>query len=390
MSEENRKRLVRELCESGTIDSRYTNFECINYDSETGKKKGGGGMQSLIFKAYDMLDERYVFVKFFDPIKMGNSYRLDSFRRESELLESLLGKNRCLQLIQSCSDFELKLNGENGITLPYPYFITEWLDSGIEGYFESKNPDVVDQLKLFHDLILAVNALHRNGLFHRDLKEDNFRIRDEEKRIIIATDLGTAAKFYSQPIRESYEDSVGYNVYAAPEANIGFAGNRTVARYTDFYALGAMLYEMFSYEYFYDMINKNDQLEIMLQYICAKLSTADSEEKKLTLYNKEIKKFKHAIDYPSFNDPSVSVPKVLVELLDRILLGLTNVDYTERFESLDHVRHLVMKCIKILEHEAWQKRITKRKRILREKKLGEMYSKIGNSQSILPRGYKDD
>src|SRR5690606_39024208 len=86
------------------LDGRYQNIRCVNVDKSKGSKRG---CFSLVFKAFDIIEEKHVALKFFDiaPENMTQDYRRAGFRRERELLALVKNQKRCLQLASSLQTF---------------------------------------------------------------------------------------------------------------------------------------------------------------------------------------------------------------------------------------------------------------------------------------------
>ena len=181
--------LVTTLESLPLLDGRYANMRLVNWSAVSGKR----GFFSLVFRADDVVEGRVVALKFFDPAQAMDRYRLSAFFRECEILQSLMNAERCLQLEKSITDYDLVVPGSGGITIACQYFAVQWLEADIDDYFFGKNADPLDKLKLFNEIVLAVEALHRHEVFHRDIKIDNLRARREAlKRMVVAIDLGTA------------------------------------------------------------------------------------------------------------------------------------------------------------------------------------------------------
>jgi len=365
---DHRSLLIDNLQSLPLLEGRYSNIVCINYDPL--KPENRIGFFSLVFKATDNLSGKTVAIKFFDPNPDTSmlTYRSDAFNREPEILKTLLGRNRCLQLIADLKSYKINIALEKKTTLEmqYKYFITEWIDGSIDNYFDKYDDfDSITKLKLFNDICLSVEALHRYEVFHRDLKPNNLRSYiDSLKRIVIAIDMGTAAKLSSPHLQEDYMRQVGWIHYSAPEATCGFAGIRSIAPYTDYYALGCMLYELFNYNHFYiDLINKTPYQQICTT-ICLEMSKAKSHKERLTIWHKETERYRHSFSIPTFSNPGCCAPKGIIDMLDRSLLLLTDFNYLRRAKNLEEVRKINNICLKILNNEkAIQQHVAQRKAI---------------------------
>ena len=96
-------------------------------------------------------------------------------------------------------------------------------------------------VELLEQLASALDAAHRRGLVHRDVKPANILItvRDGEEHAYL-TDFGLAKKFDTASGLTAKGSVVGTVDYMAPEQ---ITGSRTDAR-TDIYALGCVFYQM--------------------------------------------------------------------------------------------------------------------------------------------------
>lgn len=246
----NKRALINDIDSRGNINGRYDNLSCVNFDSVTGDRVG---VLSLVFKGKDTLLDKPVAIKFMDPDKLSDDYRVDGFHREPEILKQLEGKRRCLQLVAGTATHDLIQNypGVPPIKLPCKFFVMDWLDKEIEHYFKNQqNFDAYEKLTIFHKIVLAVSAIHDRNIHHRDLKPDNMRAyieRDGENTVVII-DFGTAAHTVSKSLKPSieYDKSVGAPYFASPEARMGFSGERSLGCSTDIYALGCILHGLFN------------------------------------------------------------------------------------------------------------------------------------------------
>lgn len=345
-----------------------------NFDSVSNQKRG---CFSLVFRAFDRTQSKKVALKFFDPDPslMLDEYRQKAFRREHEILQTLLNKDRCLQLESMFSVFNLSVIPPNGpsITLPCPYFAVEWIDDDIDQYFFNNLHDPIQKLKLFHEVVLAVETLHRYEVFHRDIKSDNLRSYQKALAIIVvAIDLGTAARVSSGYIQPAYAHSVGAPAYAAPEALCGLAGHRILAPYTDRYALGCLFFELFNKDYCFRAIRSlNSHYEISLSAMGFYISGEKDEEKQLTKWKLAIKKHAGGFKPIVIDETGSDIPKGIASLLIDITNELTNIDFSKR-TKLDLVRRKLCTAIHILKSEKlcqYKAKIAREKRLKRKEKL---------------------
>ena len=148
----NSEHLIRTLESLQELDNRYTQIKCVNYNAVTGEIRG---VFSLVFKAFDKVNQDFVALKFFDihPAKMFDQYRVDAFRREHEILKSLQNAHRCTQLVSAFSTYKLVIPQGSAVPLeiPCPYFAVAWIELEIDDFFERQDSyDCVEKLRLFN------------------------------------------------------------------------------------------------------------------------------------------------------------------------------------------------------------------------------------------------
>ncbi|HEU5336173.1 MAG TPA: protein kinase, partial [Terriglobales bacterium] len=192
---------------------------------------GQGGMSTVwLAERSDGRFQRRVAVKFLSIALRGRGE--ERFRREGSILGRLTHPH-IAQLI----DAGVLSSGE-------PYLILEYVDGQyIDQYCDQRRLDIQARIRLFLDVIGAVNYAHANLVVHRDLKPSNvFVTTDGQIKLL---DFGIAK------LVEGEEEAATLTVqgggaftphYAAPEQLQGGA----VTAATDVYALGVLLYELLS------------------------------------------------------------------------------------------------------------------------------------------------
>lgn len=110
---DNARTLIETLHGEPSLDGRYANIRVVNRDPRTGDRRGHQGALSVVFHAIDSRTGRPIALKFFDPDiqGFGARYRMDLFDHECKLLERLVNKPRCLQLVQPLSELRLSIPG---------------------------------------------------------------------------------------------------------------------------------------------------------------------------------------------------------------------------------------------------------------------------------------
>lgn len=357
----NNELLVSTVEAMSLLDNRYEGMKFVNYDSVADQKRG---CFSLVFRAYDRVDQKIVALKFYDidPDRMMDVYRQKAFQREHEILQILLSKKRCLQLASALSTLHLGFPLPNGttVTLPCQYFAVEWIDKDIDDYFLGNGTFTpIQKLRLFNEIVLAVESLHRLEVYHRDIKADNLRTyQNAVERIVVAIDLGTAARISSGHLKNNYTQSVGAPWYAASEARCGLAGHRLLAPFTDKYALGCLLYELFNPDYFYRELTRcHRHYEMILSAMSSFLHGTNNEQEQLDHWKKAVAKFGPGIAPIVIDNPGSTVPPGIANLLNELLAGLTHINFSNR-PTLDWTRKRTWSAIKVLENDrAYQRHL---------------------------------
>lgn len=358
---DNKKFLIHRL-NGNSLDGRFENIRVVNCDPVTGAKIGRAGALSVVFHAMDNTNGQPVAIKFFDPDISGPAlkYRLDLFERENELLKSLSGGDRTLQLTKELSDLQLQFKVPSGLTVnvDFQYLVTEWLEGDVERHFLNSAATSDEQkLELFRECCLAVFALHNHGIAHRDLKPDNFRLAKRgSNHVGVAIDLGTAAQFYSPALGTpwNYSASVGAPAYAPLEANLGLSGIRELGIAADYYALGCMLYELFCPDLYYHELLANlgfSACRSACERHMHKTKIKDPDDDVLLKeWDWIISRTRSQVTVPRLENPITTASPGILILLNDLIVNMTAVDYRRRFTNPDVVLRKVDSAMKVLRN----------------------------------------
>lgn len=351
------------------LDGRFEQLQLVNVPV-TGPKRG---CFSMVFKAWDTVGHKQVALKFYDidPSNLNDQYRMACFKREHQILQQILGVERCLQLASSMSRFELKVPLEPAAATFFvvhcEYFAVDWLSDQIDGYFlNQQNVDAIEKLRLFNEIMLSVEALHNHGVFHRDLKADNLRSHlTDLKRLVVAIDLGTAARLESLPVAANYAGSVGAPAYAAPEAMSSLAGFRPIARLTDAYALGCLLFELFHKDHYYVAVRiRNPNLDVRIAAMQQNLAGMHTEPQCLIAWDFALNKLAPGVASPTVDSIGSSCPPGICQIIDEVVSGLTHFDYRQRM-TIAKARERIHVSLRVLLNQveyAAQLKARKRRR----------------------------
>lgn len=197
------------------LDGRYEIRELI----------GVGGMAN-VYKAFDLVENRWVAVKILRDEYMNNEEFLRRFRNESKAVATLSHPNivKVFDVSFSQKMHSIVMEYIDGITLK------EFIDQqGKLGWKETLHFTV--------QILRALQHAHDNGIVHRDIKPQNIMLLPDGT--IKVTDFGIA-RFARSNTRTITERAIGSVHYISPEQ----AQGGTIDEKTDIYSVGVMMYEM--------------------------------------------------------------------------------------------------------------------------------------------------
>ena len=387
---ENNRLLAEALERLPLLDGRFRDMKLVNFDSASDQKRG---CLSLVFRAYDTVEEAEVALKFYDldPGLASDMYRLASFHRECEILSRLLNVARCLQIVKAMGSYNLVIDLAPGsaVTLGCRYFAVEWIADDIDDYFlKQETFQAIEKLRLFKDIVLAVEALHKHDVFHRDLKVDNLREYEVAgTRSVVAIDLGTAARLDSAPIAVAYGTQVGARAYASPEAICGLAGIRDLGPVSDTYALGCLLYELFNRDLFYQALRAcNTNFDARLAAMGLSVPKSAPAARQLAEWKDSLAVLAVGVTCPQIDGLGTSTPSALGPLLNPLLSSLTHTDFRKR-PTLELVRRTIWSAITLLKNEQACRLRVSQMRARRQRRLAKLAAK---EQRLLGNPMKSD
>jgi hypothetical protein len=186
---------------------------------------GRGGM-GVVYRAYDLRLKRPVALKLVAPsLALDERFR-ERFARESELVMSLEHPN--VVPIYDAGEVDGRV-----------YLAMRLVDGtdlgsllGAEGALEPRRA-----VAICRQVAGALDAAHRRGLVHRDVKPSNVLL-DRDEHVYLA-DFGLTRRFDDETAVRGEDRSIGTPAYLAPEQLEGVS----VDGRADVYSLGCLLYE---------------------------------------------------------------------------------------------------------------------------------------------------
>lgn len=200
-------------------------------------KLGAGGM-GLVFLAQNEKTGSDVALKLLHPRWSGDSWLVELFHKEAELVRSISHPN-LVALLDSGS--------EDGLH----YMIFEFIHGvPLDKLIREGPTDPTLAASIIQDVGMALSAAHGVGVVHRDIKPANVMITPDDHIKLI--DFGVADKagalvsggsFVPDEIAGPGTTGIcGTRVYAAPEQNQG----RPATPAADVYSLGILAYELYA------------------------------------------------------------------------------------------------------------------------------------------------
>lgn len=197
------------------LDSRYEIHELI----------GVGGM-AMVYKAYDIEEDKIVAIKILKDEYLGNKEFLKSFKNESKAIAVLSHPN--IVKVYDVS-FGTKIQ----------YIVMEYIDGiTLKEYITKQDKIKMNEAVYFVQQILcALKHAHDKGVIHRDIKPQNIMLLKDGN--IKVTDFGIA-RFCTNETQTIIDRAIGSVHYIAPEQAKGGITDEKA----DIYSVGVMLYEM--------------------------------------------------------------------------------------------------------------------------------------------------
>jgi hypothetical protein len=189
---------------------------------------GRGGM-GLVYKARDRVSGDVLALKVINPEIAYSSHVIERFKAELRLARKITHKNVCRvhDLSQFGSIHVLSMEYVDGETLRQILRRDETLS-------------LRHGLRLMRQVIDALEEAHRQGVAHRDLKPENILVSSDGT--VKVMDFGLARSLSDETTSTVPGAILGTPAYMSPEQ----AAGKPAGQRSDIYALGLMLYEMFT------------------------------------------------------------------------------------------------------------------------------------------------
>jgi len=342
-----------ELIESQkVICDRYVDICRIDRDA-------GDGNFSLVFKAKDIHNKkRWVVLKFFNPLKVGENYRLECFQRESDILRDLRGQKNILPLIQEKTDFNLTFEPKVGQSLQWPlqFYSSELGKFDVSNYIYYQKTNYLTNILFFREMCKAVQRIHKKKIIHRDLKPSNFLVYN--KMDVCLSDFGTGK--YSVPdgsqLLNYYFAPVGDLRYTAPEMLGGLYFSNHHCFCADKYSLGAILFELFTKTILHYYVFKEDNIGRLITYF-----STIPERSRIEVFDGFISSLSKSRELPSVRDFNNTIPKDISHQVDILYKRLACLDYRKRGNDFQRIFLRINICEKVIRYHEKIERLRRKK-----------------------------
>lgn len=309
---------------------------------------GGVGKFSLIFTVDDTRGTGEAVMKVMDPF-CRDPYRIDSFRREEELLRLLRGQDGIIQSHDDLGTIDESLASPGGTTFPLPieYYVMEKGRGSLKDEIDDGRYTLLDALGTFRAAYRAVQRIHTQQIAHRDIKPNNFiRFRHG---ILKLSDFGAARVVRSDaPSLLANYGGVwpGDYLYAAPEAAAGIHEcDPVLACRSDVYSMGALLFELIT----------GLQLGplVLVPHGIADLALVRSTpaSRRFALYLSCVDALVQGYPLPQLSDYA-DIPACVKTPLQELFTALAALDYRTRLVDPHRAFRQASICEKILRNEA--------------------------------------
>jgi eukaryotic-like serine/threonine-protein kinase len=194
------------------------------------RELGRGGM-GIVFLARDIALHRLVAIKVLRQEFAGSEDDRERFRREARMTARLSHPN-----IVPVHTF--------GEADDLVYIVMKYVHGQSLGERMRREEMIAagEVQRILHDLALALDSAHQDGVVHRDLKAENILLEGGSGRAML-TDFGVALLRSLDPVRTDVSRAFGTPHYMSPEQA---AGELDIDGRSDLYSLGVLGYYMLS------------------------------------------------------------------------------------------------------------------------------------------------
>ncbi|HEY2461410.1 MAG TPA: protein kinase [Candidatus Acidoferrum sp.] len=338
-------------------DGRYVNLQRVG-------TSGGDGHFSLVFRARDEHTGRTVAIKVFRPDRLMDTYRFQSFCRESILLEHLSGNPNVVKWLAPRNEFVERVLSSGGISieLKFPYFVVELALTDVATIIRTGDWNAEQKLVGFRAMCKSIQRIHRMGIVHRDVKPSNFLIMPDVE--VKLTDFGTARRIdgNESPLLANYASAPGDLRYTSPEMHaLLHDEDPAIAKFGDIFGLGATLFELFSGTIL--------GLQIFDGKFAADLAQAMgavNKRDRLRVYLQFVRSLDAGHPLPSISSYATTAPACIRHHVDGLYKAMAILDYQRRVCDFETIFMKIDQCLLVLRNQDKIRRWQRQKEIYRQ------------------------
>lgn len=326
-----------------TINSRYSDIRRLHSDINRGHF-------SIMFTAKDSESKKNkdVVLKFFNFSE--GLERFERFKREVDILSKFNGKPNIVQLLcNNMQKFRYTLKDpitEEDIAFDFDFFVLPKALFDLKSYIDQHKYDYLQNLLYFGKMCKSIQRIHTQNVFHRDIKPENFLVFPRNE--VCLTDFGCAKCITkdTEITPAPYNIPVGDRRYTAPELLFGLDNIKKCLRSSDIFALGGVLFELFTKQVMTD--NIYDQSFIRSLFTIKEYVRS---ENRFEYYKKLASEIAAQYSLPDMYNFNPKIPKCLKSPLNNLYYNMAQLDFKKRLFDFELIFRRINICITVLRNE---------------------------------------
>ena len=351
MANDNLETYLRIIEGLSDLDGRFSGISRIG-------AAGGDGHFSLVFTAHDQVTDSTVVLKFCNP-EVRDPYRLQCFEREARILNDLASQPDIVNCLAPHSKYVHGATTEDGLpfSIPFAYYALERAETDVKSIIAGDRWGAEAKLLAFRAMCRAVQRIHVRRIVHRDLKPDNFLVMPD--RSVKLSDFGTARVLdgIQPPLLGMYLSPPGDLRYVPPEMFACLHDDEPdIAFGADLFALGAVLFELFSGVVLTPMLLDQSDIADL-----ARVGQAVQRGQRRRVFDQFVGNLASGCRLPSVASFGTPVPPAIRDRVDDLYRRLASLDYRKRLHQFDQIFRKINTCVNLLRNEQKYRQLRERR-----------------------------